>query len=70
MELDALYGVPLETARKTGCSMPKVQTLYYALRFIDARNASQQVALDSIATTANGRGLGKRPGCLSSKIGT
>jgi 2-dehydropantoate 2-reductase len=55
MELDALYGVPLDAARKAGCSMPKVQALYHALRFMEARNASQPVALDSIATTENGR---------------
>jgi hypothetical protein len=55
MELDAMYGVPLDTARKAGCSMPKVQTLYHALRFIEARNSSQPAAMDSIPTAANGR---------------
>jgi 2-dehydropantoate 2-reductase len=50
MELDAMYGAPLNAAREAGCSMPKVQTLYHALRFIEARNSSQPVAMGSIPT--------------------
>jgi 2-dehydropantoate 2-reductase len=45
MELDAMYGVPLDTAKKAGCAMPKVQTLYHALRFIEARISSQPAAM-------------------------
>jgi 2-dehydropantoate 2-reductase len=43
MELEAMYAVPLDTVGKAGCSMPKVQTLYHALRFVEARNLSQPV---------------------------
>jgi len=38
MELDAIYAAPLAAAAEAGCSMPKVEALYQALRFIDARN--------------------------------
>lgn len=40
MELDAIYGAPLAAAAEAGCSMPKVEALYQALRFIDAQNTS------------------------------
>jgi 2-dehydropantoate 2-reductase len=40
MELDAIYAAPLAAAAEAGCSMPKVEALYQALRFIDARNQS------------------------------
>jgi 2-dehydropantoate 2-reductase len=40
MELEAIYGAPLEAARAAGAEMPKVEALYQGLRFIDARNRS------------------------------
>lgn len=38
MELAAIYEAPLAAAREAGCEMPKVEALYQALRFLDARN--------------------------------
>src|SRR6202000_2529763 len=40
MELDVMYQAPLEAVKRAGGSMPRVEALYQALRFIDARNAS------------------------------
>jgi 2-dehydropantoate 2-reductase len=41
MELDAIYAAPLAAAAGAGCSMPKVEALYQALRFIDTHNRSK-----------------------------
>jgi 2-dehydropantoate 2-reductase len=38
MELDVMYEAPLEAVKAAGGSMPKVEMLYQALRFLDARN--------------------------------
>lgn len=40
MELGPIYEAPLRAARRAGTDMPKVEGLYRALKFIDARNAS------------------------------
>jgi 2-dehydropantoate 2-reductase len=40
MELDVMYGLPLDAVRSAGGSMPKVEVLYRALRFLEARNLS------------------------------
>jgi len=39
MELDAMYGAPIDAARKSGLSMPKVDVLHRSLRLIDGRNS-------------------------------
>jgi 2-dehydropantoate 2-reductase len=39
MELDAIYAAPLAAARAAGYAMPKVESLYRTLRFLDARHA-------------------------------
>jgi 2-dehydropantoate 2-reductase len=38
MELDVMYSMPLSVARAAGCAMPKVESLYRALRFKEAQN--------------------------------
>jgi 2-dehydropantoate 2-reductase len=38
MELDVMYQAPLEAVKAAGGSMPRVEALYQALRFLDARN--------------------------------
>jgi 2-dehydropantoate 2-reductase len=37
LELDAIYGVPLATARAAGYDMERVQMLYDQLRFLNTR---------------------------------
>lgn len=37
LELDAIYGKPLEAAMQAGCAMPRVRMLHQALAFLDAR---------------------------------
>jgi 2-dehydropantoate 2-reductase len=41
LELGAIYAAPLDVARKAGRELPKVEALYRALRFIDARNQAR-----------------------------
>ncbi|MCJ1877560.1 MULTISPECIES: putative 2-dehydropantoate 2-reductase [Pseudomonas] len=41
LELGAIYAAPLEAARRAGCELPKIEALYRALRFIDARNQAR-----------------------------
>ena len=38
MELQAIYATPLLAAAQAGCELPRMQSLYQALRFIDSRN--------------------------------
>ena len=38
MELQAIYAAPLLAAAQAGCELPRMQSLYQALRFIDSRN--------------------------------
>lgn len=38
LELDAIYGRPLASAKAAGCELPKIEALYQALAFIDQRN--------------------------------
>ncbi|OEC34856.1 2-dehydropantoate 2-reductase [Pseudomonas cuatrocienegasensis] len=40
LELQAIYAAPLAEAASAGCSMPRVEALYQALRFLDRRNTS------------------------------
>lgn len=40
LELQAIYAAPLAEAAAAGCSMPRVEALYQALRFLDRRNTS------------------------------
>jgi 2-dehydropantoate 2-reductase len=40
MELDVMYEAPLQAVKAAGGSMPKVEMLYQALRFLDDRNRS------------------------------
>jgi 2-dehydropantoate 2-reductase len=35
MEVEAIYGNPLRTARAVGAAMPLVETLYRQLKFLD-----------------------------------
>ncbi|MBC9250616.1 2-dehydropantoate 2-reductase [Pseudomonas alcaligenes] len=37
LELQAIYGAPLQAAAAAGCELPKVRMLYQALRFLDQR---------------------------------
>lgn len=41
LELGAIYEAPLQAARKAGRELPKIEALYRALRFIDARNQAR-----------------------------
>lgn len=41
LELGAIYTAPLEAARRAGRELPKIEALYRALRFIDARNQAR-----------------------------
>nr|WP_294975509.1 putative 2-dehydropantoate 2-reductase [uncultured Pseudomonas sp.] len=41
LELGAIYAAPLEAARKAGRELPRIEALYRALRFIDARNQAR-----------------------------
>lgn len=41
LELGAIYAAPLAAARQAGCELPKIEALYRALRFIDARNQAR-----------------------------
>jgi 2-dehydropantoate 2-reductase len=66
MELHVMYGVPLDTARAAGCPMPKVEALYHALRFIEARNSSQPVAIESKAASLSGSSPSRESGNDSS----
>jgi 2-dehydropantoate 2-reductase len=59
MELTAIYEAPLAAARKAGCPMPKVEALYQALRFIDARNSRH--AANANTKTHHQRATGKPP---------
>lgn len=52
MELDAIYAAPLAAAAEAGCSMPKVEALYQALRFIDAHNANPSSTTSSTEEAA------------------
>ncbi|KGU84270.1 putative 2-dehydropantoate 2-reductase [Pseudomonas mediterranea] len=38
LELDAIYGRPLASAKAAGCELPKIEALYQALAFMDRRN--------------------------------
>ena len=38
LELDAIYGRPLAAAKAAGCELPKIETLYQALAFVDRYN--------------------------------
>lgn len=38
LELEAIYGRPLAAARAAGCELPKIESLYQALAFMDRRN--------------------------------
>ncbi|RJG09610.1 putative 2-dehydropantoate 2-reductase [Pseudomonas cavernicola] len=40
LELRAIYAAPLAAAGQVGCELPRIQTLYQALAFLDARNLS------------------------------
>jgi 2-dehydropantoate 2-reductase len=40
LELHAIYGVPLDRARRAGCAMLRVQALYEQLCFLDDRKAA------------------------------
>lgn len=38
LELQAVYGAPLQAAAQAGCELPRIEALYQALAFIDRRN--------------------------------
>lgn len=38
LELQAVYAAPLAAAARAGCSLPKIEALYQALRFLDQSN--------------------------------
>ena len=38
LELEAIYGRPLASAKAAGCELPKIEALYQALAFMDRRN--------------------------------
>ncbi|MGH8437202.1 MAG: ketopantoate reductase C-terminal domain-containing protein, partial [Pseudomonas sp.] len=40
LESQAIYAAPLAAARQAGCELPRIQALYQAVSFLDARNLS------------------------------
>lgn len=44
LEVEAMYGAPLRTAKAAGVSLPRIETLYQQLKFLDQFNRSPQSA--------------------------
>jgi 2-dehydropantoate 2-reductase len=42
MEVEAIYGNPLHAAQQAGAAMPRVETLYRQLKFLDERNCGMR----------------------------
>jgi 2-dehydropantoate 2-reductase len=38
MEVEAIFGTPLQLAQQTGASVPHLEMLYQLLKFLDARS--------------------------------
>jgi 2-dehydropantoate 2-reductase len=56
MELSAIYEAPLAAVKAAGFSMPKVEALHQALRFIDAHNTRDAHDTHQARTTAHAPG--------------
>ncbi len=38
LEVEAIYSAPLEQSKQSGCELPRIQTLYQQLKFLDQKN--------------------------------
>jgi 2-dehydropantoate 2-reductase len=50
MELETIFGNPLRAARRSGVSLPRIETLYRQLDFLDRRNRAQAAQTPVVPT--------------------
>lgn len=47
LEVEAIVGNPLHKAQEVGVNLPQINCLYHQLKFLDGRNRTGQLTVDS-----------------------